>query len=73
MKLKETKLANILMVKKASWKWQLCIDFTDLSKACPKKLYLLPSIDMVIDDGEIESRTDCKDHSVIMFHILCKW
>ncbi|XP_030929432.1 uncharacterized protein LOC115955451 [Quercus lobata] len=29
-------LANVVMVKKASGKWQMCVDFTDLNKACPK-------------------------------------
>jgi hypothetical protein len=28
--------ANIVMVKKANGKWRMCIDFTDLNKACPK-------------------------------------
>ena len=29
-------LANTVMVKKANAKWRMCIDFTDLNKACPK-------------------------------------
>ena len=29
-------LANVVMVKKASRKWRMCVDFTDLNKACPK-------------------------------------
>jgi hypothetical protein len=29
-------LANIVMVKKDNEKWRMCIDFTDLNKACPK-------------------------------------
>ena len=29
-------LANVVMVKKANGKWRICIDFTDLNKACPK-------------------------------------
>ena len=29
-------LANIVMVKKSNGKWRMCIDFTDLNKACPK-------------------------------------
>ena len=34
-------LANVVMVKKASGKWRLCVDFTDLNKACPKDSYPL--------------------------------
>ena len=29
-------LANVVMVKKANGKWMICVDFTDLNKACPK-------------------------------------
>ena len=27
-------LANVVMVKKANGKWRMCVDFTDLNKAC---------------------------------------
>ena len=29
-------LANVVLVKKANEKWRLCIDFTDINRACPK-------------------------------------
>jgi len=35
-------VANIVMVKKANGAWRMCVDFTDLNKACPKENYLLP-------------------------------
>ena len=35
-------LANVIMVKKANGKWRMCVDFTDLNKACPKDSYPLP-------------------------------
>ena len=38
-------LANVVMVKKANVKWRMCVDFTDLNKACPKDSYPLPRID----------------------------
>ena len=42
-------LANVVMVKKASKKWRMCVDFTDLNKACPKDSYPLPRIDELVD------------------------
>jgi len=30
-------LANVVLVKKANGKWRMCVDFTDLNKACPKR------------------------------------
>ncbi|RDX79754.1 hypothetical protein CR513_39796, partial [Mucuna pruriens] len=44
-----TWLANVVMVKKASGKWRMYIDYTDLNKACPKDPYPLPSIDRLVD------------------------
>ena len=29
-------LANVVLVKKANGKWRLCIDFTDINRACQK-------------------------------------
>ena len=40
-------LANVVMVKKASGKWRMCVDFTDLNKACPKDNYPLPRVDVL--------------------------
>ncbi|XP_057432272.1 uncharacterized protein LOC130725025 [Lotus japonicus] len=44
-----TWLANVVMVKKANGKWRMCVDYTDLNKACPKDPYPLPSIDKLFD------------------------
>ena len=38
-------LANIVLVKKANGKWRMCVDFTDLNRACPKDSFPLPRID----------------------------
>ena len=43
-------LANVVLVKKANGKWRMCVDFTDLNKACPKDSYPLPSIDALVDN-----------------------
>ena len=42
-------LANVVMVKKENGKWRMCVDFTDLNKACPKDSYPLPRIDQLVD------------------------
>ena len=42
-------LASVVMVKKANGKWRMCVDFTDLNKACPKDSYLFPRIDTLVD------------------------
>ena len=37
------------MVKKNNGKWRICVDFTDLNRACPKDSYSLPWIDTLVD------------------------
>ena len=42
-------LANVVMVKKDNRKWRMCVDFTDLNKACLKDSDPLPRIDTLVD------------------------
>ena len=42
-------LANTVVVKKMNGKWRVCIDFTDLNRACPKDLFPMPKIDQLVD------------------------
>ncbi|KAL5577628.1 hypothetical protein UlMin_019327 [Ulmus minor] len=42
-------IANVVLVKKANGNWRVCVDFTDLNKACPKDSFPLPRIDQLID------------------------
>ena len=42
-------LANVVLVKKANGKWRLCIDFTEINKACPKDSFPFPRIDLIVD------------------------
>ena len=42
-------LANVLLVKKVSGKWRLCIDFTYINRACPKESFPLPRINLMVD------------------------
>ena len=45
-----TWVANPVVVPKSnSSKLRLCIDFTDLKKACPKDPFPLPRIDQIVD------------------------
>ena len=42
-------LANVVVVPKKNGKWRVCVDFTDLNKACPKDPFPLPHIDSMVD------------------------
>ena len=42
-------LANVVVVPKKNGKHRVCIDFTDLNKACPKDSFPLPHIDSMVD------------------------
>ena len=48
-------LANPVLVLKKNGTWRMCIDYTDLNKACPKDPFALPRIDQIID-----STTGCE-------------
>ena len=37
------------MVKKSNGKWRMCVDFTNVNKACPKDSYPCPRIDTLVD------------------------
>jgi len=39
----------VVLVKKANDKWQMCVDYTNLNKACPRDAYTLPNIDRLVD------------------------
>ncbi|XP_027121989.2 uncharacterized protein [Coffea arabica] len=53
-----TWLANPVLVKKEDQSWRMCVDFTDLNKACPKDCFPLPRIDRSVD-------------STVGFDVLC--
>ncbi|XP_024004820.1 uncharacterized protein LOC112081977 [Eutrema salsugineum] len=42
-------LANPVVVKKKNGKWRICVDFTDLNKACPKDSFPLLHIDRLVE------------------------
>jgi hypothetical protein len=37
------------MVRKHDGRWRMCVDFTNLNKACPKDSFLLLRIDLLVD------------------------
>ena len=47
------------MVKKANGKWKICVDFTNLNKACPKDNYPLLRLNFLIDS--------IADHQLLSF------
>ena len=42
-------LANTVVVKKKNAKWRVCVNFTDLNKACSKDSFPMPKIDQLVD------------------------
>ncbi|CAL1376417.1 unnamed protein product [Linum trigynum] len=42
-------LANVVLVKKTSHAWRMCVDYTTINKVCPGDPYPLPLIDQLID------------------------
>ena len=44
-----TWLSNVVLVKKANGKWRMCVDYTDLNKACSRDAYPLPNTDRHVD------------------------
>nr|GEX10922.1 reverse transcriptase domain-containing protein [Tanacetum cinerariifolium] len=54
----QTWVANPIMVKKNDGGWRMCVEFTDINKACPKDCYPLPEIDWKIE-------------SLAEFHLKC--
>ena len=39
----------MMVVKKKSGRWRVCVDFMDLNKACPKDPFPIPKIDQLVD------------------------
>ncbi|CAL8168084.1 unnamed protein product [Prunus armeniaca] len=44
-----TWLANVVMVRKPLKGWCICVDYTNLNRACPKDSFPLPRIDQLVD------------------------
>jgi hypothetical protein len=53
-------LANVVLVPKKNGKMRMCIDFTDLNKACKKGPFLLPRI-----DASVNKAASCRRFSLL--------
>ena len=42
-------LTNTVVVKKKNGKWRVCVDFTDLNRACPKDPFPMSKIDQLVN------------------------
>ncbi|XP_075670457.1 uncharacterized protein LOC142640272 [Castanea sativa] len=42
-------LVHTVVVNKKNGTWRVCVDFTDLNKACPKDSFPMPRIDQLVD------------------------
>ncbi|KAK0578895.1 hypothetical protein LWI29_017921 [Acer saccharum] len=60
------------MVTKANGKWRMCVDYTDLNRACPKDNFPLSKIDQLIDSTAGNKLLSCMDafsgYKQIMMH-----
>ena len=65
-------LENPVVIKKKNGKWRICVDFTDLNKACPKDSYPLPHIDRLVEStagNELQTFMDAfSGYNQIMMH-----
>ncbi|XP_057463838.1 uncharacterized protein LOC130753679 [Actinidia eriantha] len=54
-------LSNTVVVKKKTGKWRVCVDYTNLNRACPKDCFPLPKIDQLVDSTSGHARMSFLD------------
>ena len=54
-------LFNTVVVRKKNGKWRVCVDFSDLNKACPKDSFPFPRIDQLMDSASGHERLSFLD------------
>ena len=54
-------ISNPVVVKKHNDKWQVCVDFTNLNRACPKDNFPLPQIDQLVNSAAGHERMSFLD------------
>nr|GEZ71079.1 reverse transcriptase domain-containing protein [Tanacetum cinerariifolium] len=60
-------LSNPVMVKKHDGSWRMCVDFTDLNKACTQDCYPLSEIDWNLAEAYEEKKTFHTGHGVYCY------
>ncbi|XP_022894074.1 uncharacterized protein LOC111408560 [Olea europaea var. sylvestris] len=68
-------VSNPILVRKNNGKWRVCIDFTNLNRACPKDSFPLLRIDQLVDSTtghELLSFMDAKTMEVYVNDMLVK-
>ncbi|XP_075640542.1 uncharacterized protein LOC142612320 [Castanea sativa] len=54
-------LANTVVMKKKNGKWRVCLNFTNINKACPKDYFHMARIDQLVDATVDHSRISFLD------------
>jgi len=65
-----TWLSNVVLVKKANGKWRMCVDYTDLNKACPRDAYPLSNIDRLVDSVVDNKTTFITDDANYFYKVM---
>ncbi|XP_021856710.2 uncharacterized protein [Spinacia oleracea] len=65
-------VANVVLVPKPNGTWRMCVDYTDLNKACPKDSFPLPKIDRLVDSTAGHAMMSFMD-AYSRFHQIPLW
>ncbi|XP_056695113.1 uncharacterized protein [Spinacia oleracea] len=65
-------VANVVLVPKPNGTWRMCVDYTDLNKACPKDMFPLPMIDRLVGSTVVHAMMSFMD-AYSGFHQIPMW